>query len=60
VCGYIYDEDQGDAHEGFPPGTGWERVPVNWSCPDCAVRDKGDFEKLGDVAQEPLPQEDSA
>lgn len=44
-CGHIYDEQRGDAHEGFPPGTRWEQVPADWSCPDCAVRDKPDFLK---------------
>lgn len=47
-CGYIYDEKLGCSHEGFPPGTLWEKIPDNWSCPDCAVRDKADFERLDD------------
>jgi alkane 1-monooxygenase len=42
-CGYTYDEDRGDAREGFPPGTRWESVPDSWCCPDCGVRDKVDF-----------------
>lgn len=45
-CGYIYDEKVGCPHEGFPPGTHWEKIPDDWSCPDCAVRDKVDFEHL--------------
>jgi rubredoxin len=45
-CGYIYDEASGNPHEGFPPGTAWERIPDDWSCPDCAVRDKIDFTRL--------------
>jgi alkane 1-monooxygenase len=47
-CGYIYDEAQGDPHEGFPPGTRWAQIPDDWSCPDCAVRDKIDFKPLDD------------
>jgi alkane 1-monooxygenase len=47
-CGYIYDEDKGDAHEGFAPGTCWQQIPDDWSCPDCAVRDKIDFRLIGD------------
>jgi len=43
VCGYVCDEDTGDKHEGFPPGTAWSQVPDDWTCPDCAVRDKVDF-----------------
>lgn len=43
-CEYTYDEDSGDDHEGFPPGTAWSEVPDDWFCPDCGVRDKVDFE----------------
>lgn len=42
-CGYVYDEQKGDPHEGFPPGTRWEQVPDDWACPACAVREKLDF-----------------
>jgi alkane 1-monooxygenase len=47
-CGYVYDEKTGCPHEGFPAGTRWEALPDNWPCPDCAVREKVDFEKLPD------------
>lgn len=47
-CGHVYDERQGNQREGFPPGTPWERIPDDWNCPDCAVRDKPDFERLDD------------
>lgn len=49
ACGYTYDERVGDEDEGFPPGTPWSAVPEDWFCPDCAVRDKADFES----AEEP-------
>lgn len=42
-CGYEYDEQRGDVHEGFAPGTRWAQVPDDWACADCAVRDKADF-----------------
>jgi len=42
-CGYVYDERQGHAREGFAPGTPWASVPETWHCPDCGVRDKVDF-----------------
>ena len=45
VCGYVYDEDEGAPREGFPPGTAWSQIPNDWTCPDCAVRDKVDFEE---------------
>ena len=45
VCGYIYDETQGDPEHGVAPGTRWEDVPADWSCPDCGVA-KADFEMV--------------
>lgn len=45
-CEYIFDESQGDPHEGYPPGTPFESVPDTFVCPDCAVRYKEDFEAL--------------
>ena len=43
VCGYVYDPQIGDDHEGFPRGTPWSEVPDDWCCPDCGVREKVDF-----------------
>jgi len=51
-CGYVYDEVVGDPHEGFPAGTTWEKIPEDWSCPDCAVRDKVDFVALQEANPE--------
>jgi rubredoxin len=45
-CGYIYDEAQGDVHEGYPPGTAFEALPDDFCCPDCAVRMKEDFKPV--------------
>ncbi|QQG86592.1 rubredoxin [Mycobacteroides chelonae] len=42
-CGYRYNETTGHPREGFPPGTPWADIPVDWNCPDCGVRDKTDF-----------------
>ena len=49
-CGYVYDETSGNPREGFPPGTPWARVPDDWNCPDCGVRDKLDFVPIERVA----------
>src|SRR5947208_6101470 len=38
ICGHIYDEAVGDPDTGIPPGTKWEDVPPNWTCPDCGAR----------------------
>lgn len=45
VCGYIYDEEAGEPEAGLSPGTRWEDVPEDWSCPDCGAS-KGDFELM--------------
>ena len=37
VCGYIYDEESGDAEHGVAPGTRWEDVPQDYLCPLCMV-----------------------
>lgn len=42
-CDYVYDETSGDPREGFPAGTEWAKVPDDWCCPDCGVREKIDF-----------------
>jgi alkane 1-monooxygenase len=42
-CGYTYDVETGDEHEGFAAGTAWQDIPDSWCCPDCGVRDKLDF-----------------
>ena len=43
ICGHIYDEAVGDPDTGIAPGTKWEDVPPNWTCPECGAR-KEDYE----------------
>ena len=43
ICGWVYDEAAGLPEEGIAPGTRWEDVPINWTCPECGAR-KDDFE----------------
>lgn len=45
ICGFIYDEEEGDPEGGIAPGTRWDDVPPNWSCPECGAR-KEDFEMI--------------
>ena len=45
ICGWVYDEQQGDPENGVPPGTLWADVPDTWLCPDCGVS-KDDFQIL--------------
>ena len=45
ICGFVYSEAAGRPEEGIEPGTKWEDVPLNWTCPDCGAR-KDDFEMV--------------
>ena len=45
-CGYIYNEETGDDHEGYAAGTAFSALPDDFTCPDCSVRDKDDFEEI--------------
>lgn len=46
-CGFIYDPEEGDPDGGIPPGTAFEDIPDDWSCPVCGAQ-KDEFEKLED------------
>ena len=45
ICGYIYDEAAGLPEEGIAPGTRWEDIPEDWTCPECKAS-KSDFEMV--------------
>ena len=45
ICGYIYEEEKGVPEDGIEPGTRWEDIPPNWTCPECGAR-KEDFEMV--------------
>jgi flavin reductase (DIM6/NTAB) family NADH-FMN oxidoreductase RutF/rubredoxin len=45
VCGYIYDPELGDPDSGIKPGTPFEQLPDDWSCPVCGAS-KDQFEKV--------------
>ena len=45
ICGFVYDEAAGLPDEGIAPGTRWDDVPMNWTCPECGAR-KDDFEMV--------------
>ena len=44
VCGYVYDEAAGDPDRGIAPGTNFEDLPDDWTCPLCGVG-KDQFEE---------------
>lgn len=43
ICGYVYDEDAGDPDNDIEPGTLWDELPDDFTCPECGVS-KEDFE----------------
>ena len=45
ACGFIYDPEIGDPDSGVAPGTPFEKIPEDWSCPICGVG-KDSFEKI--------------
>jgi rubredoxin len=45
VCGYVYDPEEGDPDTGITPGTAFEDISDNWSCPVCGVI-KSEFEPV--------------
>lgn len=45
ICGFIYDEAAGLPDEGIDPGTRWEDIPEDWTCPECGAA-KADFDMV--------------
>ncbi|MED9962927.1 MAG: rubredoxin [Bacteroidales bacterium] len=45
VCGFVYDEAIGDPENGIAPGTKWEDLPQDYTCPLCGVG-KEDFQEV--------------
>jgi len=45
VCGYIYDPAEGDPTKNIPPGTAFEDLPDDYTCPICGVG-KSEFNSL--------------
>ena len=44
ICGYVYDPKIGDPDNGVEPGTPFEELPEDWTCPVCGAS-KDLFEK---------------
>lgn len=37
ICGWDYDEAEGDPFFGIDPGTKWEDLPETYCCPECGA-----------------------
>ncbi len=46
ICGYVYDPEEGDPENGIEPGTSFESLPDDWTCPVCGAS-KDQFEAEG-------------
>lgn len=45
ICGFVFNEEEGDMDAGIAPGTRWNDVPLSWRCPDCGAG-KEDFQMV--------------
>ncbi|MEG2176983.1 MAG: rubredoxin [Oscillibacter sp.] len=54
VCGFVYEEAKGIPAAGIAPGTKWEDLPANWTCPLCGAA-KSEFEEQGTAAPAKKP-----
>jgi len=45
ICGHIYDPAEGDPDSGIEPGTHFEDLPDDWTCPVCGA-EKLDFIRI--------------
>ncbi len=36
-CGYVYDPEVGDVDSGIAPGTSFDDIPEDWTCPICGL-----------------------
>ena len=45
LCSYVYDPQIGDPETGIAPGTAFEDIPEEWTCPECGAP-KDQFEPL--------------
>ncbi|MBQ8818430.1 MAG: rubredoxin [Clostridia bacterium] len=43
LCGYVYKNAVGDTENGIAPGTDFEDISEDWTCPLCGAS-KEDFE----------------
>ncbi|WP_288132747.1 FAD-dependent oxidoreductase [Microbulbifer sp.] len=50
ICGWVYDEAKGSPDDGIPPGTRWEDIPDDWSCPECGAT-KDEFSMVAVTAE---------
>ena len=45
ICGYVYDPEKGDPDSNVEPGTAFDDLADDWTCPECGA-DKDMFEEM--------------
>ena len=50
-CSYVYRDAEGCPDEGYPAGTAFSELPIDFPCPQCAVREKPDFVAISKAKQ---------
>ena len=45
LCGYVYDQNEGDSDAGINAGTSFEKLPGDWVCPICGAP-KSEFNQV--------------
>ena len=59
VCGFVYDEALGIPEKGIAPGTTWDALPEDWTCPFCGA-EKSEFAKQEEDTEAETANEDSS
>jgi rubredoxin len=47
ICGWVYDPEEGVPDQGVEPGTKWQNISDDFTCPECGVG-KEDFSPIDD------------
>lgn len=58
VCSFVYDEAAGIPSSGITPGTRWEDIPQDWTCPLCGAT-KDEFREQT-AKEKPAEKKDTA
>lgn len=46
-CEWVYDPAEGCPEDDIPPGTPFEDLPADWTCPECGTP-KSNFAAVGE------------
>ena len=56
VCGWVYDEALGCPEEGILPGTRWEDIPEDWTCPECGAVHQRDLLAANNILRQGIAE----